>query len=103
MVSASSWFRLAALARRVSAARASGMATTVPNAWISWACCPVSGAALGTTFVGLDLLIFGCEGLEVAWTLIAGSPVALSRTEVPFEAVAGRQRSLSPSEYRKVH
>jgi hypothetical protein len=34
-----------------------GMLTTNPNAWISWARCPVSGAALRVIFVGVDVLM----------------------------------------------
>ena len=34
------------------------LGTTDPNAWVSEARCPVSGAALRTTFVTVDLFIF---------------------------------------------
>src|SRR5947209_1134068 len=64
MVSASSWFRLSALARRVSSARAIGMGTTDPNAWISCARCPVSGAALRATFAGVDVFITASRSSE---------------------------------------
>src|SRR4051794_40973000 len=69
MTSASSWLRLSALCRRVCSDRAIGIATTEPNACVSWACWPVSGVASGVFVV---LVWFEC-----ILTLIVRPPVLL--------------------------
>src|SRR5438309_7026032 len=81
MVSARSWFRFSALSRRISSASAIGIDTTDAYAWISWACCFVSGAALGVSFAGVDvfivvsfLVICGVQRVCPWWPALVNGP-----------------------------